>query len=250
MKKPRSIYAVEYLRFRRWFIVGAVCYFISLMALYFFFEAIYDTSLVLSYDRYTLSYDVYKHLAGHYFLLLSPYLVPVMALGLMGRGATRGWKRTDLSMPVGRSSYGGANWILAFKLFFTGMLPVLLFLIIFWQVSRIQLGDLLLDKSDSFYSGYAAVIATEIVSMLYCVIIFSIMSPGLASGFHRGSWGWWLFFLLPLPLVSLVPSFIILPVAYLGIQLAYVIPFVLAVMLLAFWGYMNSRWYFAHKPDL
>jgi hypothetical protein len=244
-----SLYGIEYRRILKWFIIGAVANLLILLSLFLFYEAIYDTTFIESYDA-TSVYDDPEYSAGHIFILLSPYLLAIAALGLMGRGTTRGWRNTDLSMPVSKRSHGGKIYGYALKLLIIGLSSIVLFMIIFSLRSvyamypdvppayRVDLND-----------AYIYVIVSQVISVLYAVIIFGLMSPSLASGFYRGSWGWWAFFLLPLPLLVLIPYYIVNPVAYIGVSSTYAIPFALIAPVAILWGYLNTRWYFRKKPD-
>ncbi len=233
----------------RWFILGAFGYLLLLLSIYLFYDSIYDTTLAVSYDPSSAN-DDFEYSAGHIFLLLGPFIVAITALGLTGRGVSRGWRYTDLTMPLSKGAYGGNIYGYALKLCAIGLFSTVLFIVSFWLMSRRSFDpDISWLSYDSSFHGFKYIMVSQIISILYAIIIFGLMSPSLATGFYRGSWGWWAFFLLPLPLMAFIPPYITNSITNLGVPVAYVVPFIFIAPVAAIWSYFNTKWYFKKKPD-
>lgn len=238
-----SLYKTQYLRTRVWFILGCVVLFIVYFIL---------ANIIVTFKTYSTNasghVDMYAPLL--IFVMQIPYLVIVLALGLTGCGTTRGWRNTDLSMPVGKASYARENLGYALRLYLIGLIPIVLALVAFWYIGLVKgyhwIG---LNPHDFQTMLYRAVIVEIIVGITCSLFLFGIMAPSLATGYYRGSWGWWAFIILYLPLFIFLPSLVVKPIVYLGGPIYYWLLFIAFGIVVAVWGWFNTIWYFKQKPD-
>ncbi len=238
-----SLYKIQYLRTRGWYILVCILLFIVLFIL---------SNIIMTYDGYSrnISYEVNMYAPQLILVMQFPYLVLVLALGLAGRGITRGWRNTDLSMSVGKAGYARENLGYAIRLYLIGLIPIVLALVAFWYIGPAKgyhwIG---LNAHDFQAMLYRAVIVEISVGITCSLYIFGIMAPSLATGYFRGSWGWWAFIILYLPLSIFLPLLVVEPVVYLGGPIYYWLLYIALGIVVALCGWLNTIWYFKQKPD-
>lgn len=238
-----SLYKIEYLRTRGRFVFGCVLLFIMLLLL---------CIAIMSSEEFgrNISDAVDSYTPQILLVMQFPYIVVVIALGLTGRGTTRGWRKTDLSMPLGRVSYARENLGYAIRLYFIGLIAVALVLITFWYMGKASGGyHVSINRWDHGVMLYRSIYVELIVGIVYSLFIFGLLAPCLVTGYYRGSWGWWAFIILYLPLICVLPYLVVSAIAHLGGPLNYWLPFMALGPVVAAWGWLNTVWHFKQKPD-
>jgi hypothetical protein len=215
-----NFYRIEYRRFRRpLIIVSAISFALS-------------TLIFLVLD------DIENPPSSWWqiYLYLYPFVVTIISLILAGRGAGSGWRNLDLSMPVAKTNYARAGLGFTYKIYLWLMVPSLLAMsaeLFFWWPFSMQ----------------SASVVTFIVATVFSLFMLGVLTPSLATGFYRGSWGWWAMFILGLPFLLWIPAFMLMPMLDIGFPISYLVLFTAAGFVVAVWGGINTIWHFRRKPD-
>lgn len=215
-----SFYQIEYKRIRRSLIVISAVSFILALVLFLVFDNL----------------EFFPYELGSVYLYLYPFVVAIVSLALAGRGAGSGWRNLDLSMPVAKTDYARASLGFTYRIYLWLMVPswlaMLAKLVLWWP-----------------FSMQSTFIITFVIATIYSLFMLGVLAPSLATGFHRGSWGWWAMFLLGLPFILWIPAFILMPMLDIGFPLSYIALFLVVGVVVAVWGCINTIWHFRRKPD-
>jgi len=224
-----SMFNIEYKRLRLLFYKIAIFMFIV-------FAAIYSGTLFMLSATKEMWPDVFLHPSPNAIIALYPFTAALIALVIPSRGAKAGWKNIDLSMPIRRGDYAREGLAYIYKLYSLIMAPALLGLVVYFFIS-------------SGPRAYSMFFIPFIFGTIYSLFVLGVLTPSLAMGFSRGSFGWWALILLGIflvtPVLLFLPSFML---AF-GVPLSYAVFFMPLGPIAAILGYFNTISYFNNKPD-